>query len=43
VAVGCFGTGPRGGSAISTWLAAHYTKTTVGGSTVHDLTTPAAG
>lgn len=35
------GAGGRGGStstAISTWVKAHYTATTVGGSTVYDLT-----
>ena len=34
--------GPRGGnsatSAINTWVAAHFTSSTVGGSTVYDLT-----
>jgi 4-amino-4-deoxy-L-arabinose transferase-like glycosyltransferase len=38
------GGGPGGGtgssSAIATWVAAHYTPTTVGGSTVYDLTKP---
>jgi 4-amino-4-deoxy-L-arabinose transferase-like glycosyltransferase len=29
------------GSAISTWVAAHYTATTVGGTTVYDLTVAA--
>jgi hypothetical protein len=34
--------GGRGGdSAISDWVAAHYTATTVGGTTVYDLTKPA--
>ena len=38
--------GPGGGSSssaseISTWVAAHYTATTVGSSTVYDLTTAA--
>jgi 4-amino-4-deoxy-L-arabinose transferase-like glycosyltransferase len=28
----------RGNSEISTWVAAHFTSTTVGGSTVYDLT-----
>ena len=36
------GGGPGGsqasGSAISTWVAAHYTSTTIGGVTVYDLT-----
>jgi 4-amino-4-deoxy-L-arabinose transferase-like glycosyltransferase len=34
--------GAGGGSAsqISTWVAAHYTATTVGGTTVYDLTKP---
>jgi hypothetical protein len=35
--------GPGGqgtSSAIATWVAAHYTKTTVGGQTVYDLTKP---
>ncbi len=32
--------GPGGGSAISTWVAGHYTATTVGGTTVYDLTAP---
>ena len=38
---GGFGGGPGGrgggGSAIAAWVAAHYTATTVGGSTVYDL------
>jgi hypothetical protein len=29
-------------SAISSWVAAHYTAQTVGGSTVYDLTKPAS-
>jgi hypothetical protein len=35
--------GPGGqgtSSAIATWVAAHYTRTTVGGQTVYDLTKP---
>jgi 4-amino-4-deoxy-L-arabinose transferase-like glycosyltransferase len=35
--------GPGGqvsGSAISSWVAAHYTSTTIGGVTVYDLTQP---
>jgi 4-amino-4-deoxy-L-arabinose transferase-like glycosyltransferase len=38
------GRGPGGqgtGSAISSWVAAHFSATTVGGSTVYDLTTAA--
>ncbi|HZY77298.1 MAG TPA: hypothetical protein VFE40_13340, partial [Jatrophihabitantaceae bacterium] len=38
------GRGPGGqgtGSAISSWVAAHFSVTTVGGSTVYDLTTAA--
>jgi len=34
-----FGGGNRS-SAITTWVAAHYTKETVGGTTVYDLTKP---
>ena len=38
------GGGPGGqngvGTQISTWVAAHFTSTTVGGSTVYDLTAP---
>jgi 4-amino-4-deoxy-L-arabinose transferase-like glycosyltransferase len=38
------GGGPGGqqgtSSAIATWVAAHYTKVTVGGQTVYDLTAP---
>jgi hypothetical protein len=38
---GGFGGGGRGGdSAIQTWVAAHFTATTVGGATVYDLTAP---
>jgi len=40
------GGGPGGsgsGSDIAAWVAAHYTATTVGGSTVYDLTQAAAG
>jgi hypothetical protein len=41
VAGGGFGGGGRGGdSAIATWVAAHFTATTVGGATVYDLTAP---
>ena len=29
--------GDRGGSDIASWVAAHYTATTVGGQTVYDL------
>jgi 4-amino-4-deoxy-L-arabinose transferase-like glycosyltransferase len=32
------GGGSGSGSAIASWVAAHYTATTVGGSTVYDLT-----
>ena len=32
--------GGRGSSAIETWVAAHFTKQTVGGETVYDLTKP---
>jgi 4-amino-4-deoxy-L-arabinose transferase-like glycosyltransferase len=32
--------GGRGSSAIATWVAAHFTKQTVGGQTVYDLTRP---
>jgi 4-amino-4-deoxy-L-arabinose transferase-like glycosyltransferase len=32
--------GGRGSSAIATWVAAHFTKLTVGGQTVYDLTKP---
>ena len=42
VSDGGFGGGPggRGGSSgIETWVAAHYTATTVGGATVYDLRT----
>jgi 4-amino-4-deoxy-L-arabinose transferase-like glycosyltransferase len=34
--------GPRGGSAIASWVAAHFTATTVGGSTVYDLRSAAS-
>ena len=34
--------GGRGSSAIATWVAAHYTKQTVGGQTVYDLTNPSS-
>jgi 4-amino-4-deoxy-L-arabinose transferase-like glycosyltransferase len=35
--------GPGGGNAsIATWVAAHYPATTVGGSTVYDLSKPAS-
>jgi 4-amino-4-deoxy-L-arabinose transferase-like glycosyltransferase len=35
------GGGPGGGNtSIATWVAAHYTATTVGGSTVYDLSKP---
>ncbi len=35
------GMGDRGGnSSIATWVASHYTATTVGGQTVYDLTKP---
>ena len=47
---GGFGTGGQGSSsttstssAISSWVEAHYTATTVGGVTVYDLTAPKAG
>jgi 4-amino-4-deoxy-L-arabinose transferase-like glycosyltransferase len=32
--------GGRGSSAIAAWVAAHFTKQTVGGQTVYDLTRP---
>lgn len=32
--------GGNSSSAITTWVAAHYTKETVGGTTVYDLTKP---
>ena len=32
--------GGRGSSAIAAWVAAHFTKETVGGQTVYDLTKP---
>ena len=32
--------GGRGSSAIAEWVAAHFTKKTVGGQTVYDLTKP---
>jgi 4-amino-4-deoxy-L-arabinose transferase-like glycosyltransferase len=32
--------GGRGSSAITAWVAAHFTKQTVGGQTVYDLTKP---
>jgi hypothetical protein len=35
--------GGRGSSAISTWVAAHFKKLTVGGQTVYDLTQPSSG
>ena len=34
-----FGRG-RGSSAVAAWVAAHFTKQTVGGQTVYDLTKP---
>jgi hypothetical protein len=34
------GGGPGGGSQITSWVAAHYTSKTVGGTTVYDLTSP---
>ncbi len=34
--------GGRGSSAIASWVAAHYTSTTVGGDTVYNLTQPKA-
>ena len=42
VSGGGMGGGPgggRGNSSIATWVAAHYTATTVGGTTVYDLRT----
>jgi hypothetical protein len=37
------GGGSKGtGTAISTWVEAHYTATTIGGETVYDLTAPAS-
>jgi hypothetical protein len=35
--------GGQGSSAISTWVAAHFKKLTVGGQTVYDLTQPSSG
>jgi hypothetical protein len=36
--------GPGGGnSEIATWVAAHYKATTVGGTTVYDLSAAATG
>jgi hypothetical protein len=34
--------GGRGSSAIAAWVAAHFTKQTVGGQTVYDLTKPSS-
>jgi hypothetical protein len=34
--------GGQGSSSIQTWVAAHFTKVTVGGQTVYDLTQPAS-
>jgi 4-amino-4-deoxy-L-arabinose transferase-like glycosyltransferase len=43
IAGGGMGGRDRGTSSeISTWVAEHYTATTVGGTTVYDLTTPAS-
>ena len=36
------GGGPGGSSQITSWVAAHFTAKTVGGSTVYDLTSPTA-
>ena len=35
--------GGQGSSAIASWVAAHFTKETVGGQTVYDLTQPLSG
>ena len=35
--------GGHGSSAIASWVAAHFTKETVGGQTVYDLTEPLSG
>jgi hypothetical protein len=35
--------GGRGSSAIASWVAAHFTKETVGGQTVYNLTQPLSG
>jgi 4-amino-4-deoxy-L-arabinose transferase-like glycosyltransferase len=35
--------GGRGSSAITSWVAAHFKKETVGGETVYDLTQPLSG
>jgi hypothetical protein len=35
--------GGRGSSAITSWVAAHFKKETVGGQTVYDLTQPLSG
>jgi len=32
--------GGQGSSTIAAWVAAHFTKQTVGGQTVYDLTKP---
>jgi hypothetical protein len=43
---GLSGAGARGGSdaaQITSWVEAHFTAKTVGGTTVYDLTTPSAG
>lgn len=41
VAIGGFGGSP-GASSIMSWVAAHYTAQTVGGTAVYDLTKPAS-
>jgi len=35
------GGGGRGNSAITQWVASHYTAKTIGGETVYDLTSTA--
>ncbi|MGH3205750.1 MAG: glycosyl transferase, partial [Streptosporangiaceae bacterium] len=35
--------GGQGSSAIASWVAAHFTKETVGGQTVYDLSKPLSG
>jgi hypothetical protein len=34
--------GGNGSSSIESWVAAHYTAQTVGGTTVYDLTKPSS-
>ncbi|HSP37012.1 MAG TPA: glycosyltransferase family 39 protein [Frankiaceae bacterium] len=39
---GGFGGGRNGSGSVATWVEQHYTSTTVGGTTVYDLTKPKA-